>query len=69
MKVGIFELESLSPGRWRVLNTSTQIPYVTYGTEEEVVEILQAATAAWERRTGSKKTTWRDQMKLPLKIS
>ncbi len=47
------------------MNTLTQIPYVTYGTEPEVTKLLQEATAAWERKMGPKKFgyAWRDQIK------
>jgi hypothetical protein len=65
MVVGFFELEPLAPGRWRVRNTFTEISHVTYGTKEEVTEVLQQATAAWQRRLGPQKrgNKWRENMK------
>ncbi len=65
MNVGLFELEPLVPGRWRVLNTRTYVTHVTYGTEAEVIEALERASAAWERRLGPKRSGggWREKMK------
>ena len=60
--IGLFELDPLDPGRWRVLNTRTGVSYVTYGTEEEVVQVLKDASVAWERRLKSPKTGWREKM-------
>ena len=66
MIVGIFEFEALSPGRWRVLNTKTRVSHVTYGTEEEVSQVLQETTAAWEWKPDLKKRrnpAWVDRPK------
>lgn len=48
--IGCFEVEEVSPGRWKVKNTRTTFEHVTYGTETEVREILTKQSAEWERK-------------------
>lgn len=54
MKIGVFEVEEVTRGRWKVLNTLTQIPHVTYGTEEEVREQLELQSAKWRDKLAGK---------------
>jgi hypothetical protein len=50
MLIGCFEVELLSRGRWRVRNTLTTYEHVTYGTEEEIREVLEQQSVAWKKR-------------------
>lgn len=50
MKIGIFEVNELSPGRWRAVNTLTTFEHVTYGTVEDVQLVLEKQSEDWERR-------------------
>jgi hypothetical protein len=50
MMIGCFEVEKLEEGKWKVVNTLTTYQYVTYGTEEEIRELLEAQTVSWNRR-------------------
>jgi hypothetical protein len=66
-KIGCFEIEPLTSGRWKVKNIITTFEHVTYGTEEEVREQAQLQTEAWERKTGPKGkpqrgSAWRSTM-------
>lgn len=63
-RVGIFDLEPLTPGRWRVMNTTTRIEHVTYGTEEEVTKMLTIQSEAWQRKLapGHHGDGWRRQI-------
>ncbi len=45
MRVELYELTPLEPGRWKVVNRVTSVGYVTYGTEAEVVEQLKKQAA------------------------
>ena len=66
MRVGCFEIEELSPGRWKVLNTLTTIAHITYGTEAEVSEQARLQTVSWEQKfdhnasvKGQRGSAWR----------
>ena len=52
-----------------MLNTHTQISYVTYGTEKEVTQVLEEATVSWNRKLNPSKlrgAAWRDQTKMEV---
>jgi hypothetical protein len=48
--VGIFEVKRLSEFRWHAHNTLTTFEHVTYGTEVEIVEVLQVQSEAWKKK-------------------
>lgn len=62
IRIGCFEVEPDGEGRWRCTNTLTEFVHVTYGTEDEVREVLTKQSADWERKLACKKpgTPWRD---------
>ena len=49
-EIGCFVINELSPGRWKVVNTLTQVEHVTYGTLDELESLLQQQTRAWQAR-------------------
>lgn len=59
MKEGVFQIEELSPGRWRMLNELTGETHVTYGTAEEVRQRATDQTKAWREKRSRKGTPWR----------
>ena len=65
-RIGCFEVEELTSGRWKVVNTLNGYQHVTYGTEEEVREQAKIQTEAWERKAagnkGQKGSAWRNRM-------
>lgn len=50
LRIGIFDVTELSPGRWKALNTLTTFEHVTYGTVEDVQLVLEKQSEDWERR-------------------
>lgn len=65
--IGCFEVRLLNPGRWQVKNLLTTFEHVTYGTEQEVCELLTKQTKDWERRYSTKKgTPWRETNRSPI---
>lgn len=63
IEVGIFEVEEVTRGRWKVLNKLTQVPHVTYGTEAEVREQLEIQSAKWKAKVSGnapqRESPWR----------
>jgi hypothetical protein len=49
-RIGIFDIEPLSPGKWQVTNTLTDVSHRTYGSWQEVEEQAREQTKAWKRR-------------------
>jgi hypothetical protein len=48
--IGCFEVEKLDGERWRCKNTLTTYEHISYGTEAEIRELLEAQTVSWNRR-------------------
>lgn len=50
LTVGCFEVREVEPGKWFVKNTLTGFEHHTYGTQDEIVPLLEAQTEAWKAR-------------------
>ena len=71
--IGCFEVEELTPGRWKVRNKLTSHEHVTYGTIAELRPLLEKQTKAWEAKYAPKKgangAAWRNTMlKTPPRV-
>jgi hypothetical protein len=62
MRVRIYEVTPLSPGRWKVVNTLNSHEYVTYGTEAEVTVQLKNQADLLEKKDPRLGYAWRNTM-------